>query len=136
MPGSEVRGPASTTHSANRRGIVDTGDGNPGTDSSQASSFELLRRVVLGTIQSVSEGAELVGASVREELELFRVEAERRIVVVLLVSAGVAGISVGVMLLFQQLIGSWPLTLLLLGGAHVAVGVWLSARWRRARNAK
>lgn len=98
--------------------------------------MELLRRVILGMIQAIGDGAELVGTSTREELSRFRIELEHRVVIVLLLSSGVLGVSVGIMLFLKQLIGSWPLTLLLIGGSYVAAGVWLSLYWRRAGDAK
>jgi hypothetical protein len=113
-----------------------TGEGPPQGEPSPIPSFELARRVILGMIQAIGDGAELVGATVSEELTSFRLELEHRTVIVLLVSTGVLGISVGIMLFLKELIGNWPLTLLLVGGAHVAAGVWLSIYWRRARDAK
>lgn len=127
MPGSEGE-----EHSAQ----FDTGEGPPQGEPSPVASFELARRVILGMIQAIGDGAELVGATVREELTTFRLDLEQRIVVVLLFATGVLGVSVGIMLFLKELIGNWPLTLLLVGGAHIAAGVWLSVYWRRARDAK
>ncbi len=127
MPGSEGQEHSSESN---------TEQGQPQGEASPVPGFELARRVILGMIQAIGDGAELVGASLREELTSFRLELEHRIVIVLLVATGVLGVSVGIMLFLKELIGNWPLTLLLVGGAHVAAGVWLSIYWRRARDAK
>ena len=127
MPGSEGQEHSSESN---------TEQGQPQGEASPVPGFELARRVILGMIQAIGDGAELVGASLREELTSFRLELEHRIVIVLLVATGVLGVSVGIMLFLKELIGNWSLTLLLVGGAHVAAGVWLSIYWRRARDAK
>jgi hypothetical protein len=110
---------------------LDVEDGQPQVVNPKVSSVELLRRVILGLIDAIGDGAELVGASVGETLARSRIELERRVVVLLLISAGVLAISVGVTMLLKELIGSWYLTLLVIGAVHIGVGLWLSIRWKR-----
>jgi hypothetical protein len=106
--------------------------GEPATEGAggPVSSFELLRRVVLGVIQSVSDGAELISTSVAEEFVRFRVDVEHRIIIILLFIAGILTVGVGLMLYLRQLIGSWPPTLLLIGGCFLGAGIALAYRWR------
>ena len=59
-------------------------DGRPRVDPSQLSSLDLLRRVILGSIQAIGDGAELISTSIAEELVSFRLELEHRVVVLLL----------------------------------------------------
>jgi hypothetical protein len=111
---------------------LDAGESSEAEGPSPVPSLEVIRRIILGMIQAIGDGADLVGASIREELERFRCDLEHRLIVVLLVSAGVLSISVGIVLLLKELIGNWPVTLLLVGGSHVIAGVWLSRYWRRS----
>jgi hypothetical protein len=89
-----------------------------------------LRRVIVGVIQSVGEGAELISTSVAEEFVRFRVDVEHRVIILLLFIAGILSVGVGTMLFLRQLIGSWPPTLLIIGGCFLGVGILLSHRWR------
>jgi hypothetical protein len=93
------------------------------------TSFDLLRRVIVGVIQSVSDGAELISTSVAEEFIRFRVDVEHRVIVILLFIAGILAVGVGLMLFLRQLIGTWPPTLLIIGGCFLGVGIFLSRRW-------
>jgi hypothetical protein len=94
------------------------------------SSIELLRRVIVGAIQSISDGAELISTSVAEEFTRFRVDVEHRVIIILLFIAGIIAVGVGVMLFLRQLIGSWPPTLLIIGGCFLGAGILLSYHWR------
>lgn len=89
------------------------------------STFELVRRIIVGLVQAVENGAELVSTSLREELTSFRTDIERRLVgiVLLLVGGGLA--TGGVALLLHRWIGSWPPVLLLLAVVFVGPGIWL-----------
>jgi len=111
-------------------------DGRPRADPSQLSSLDLLRRVILGSIQAIGDGAELISTSIAEELVSFRLELEHRVVVLLLMCAGILALSAGVLLFLREFIGNWPATLVLVGGAHLGVGLWLSYRWKKAENSK
>jgi hypothetical protein len=105
------------------------GDRSQGSET-PVSSFELLRRVIVGVIQSIGDGAELISTSVAEEFVHFREDVEHRVIVILLFIAGILAVGVGVMLLLRQLIESWPVTLLIIGGCFLGVGYFLSYRWR------
>jgi hypothetical protein len=111
-------------------------DGRPQIEPSQLSSLELVRRVVLGSIQAIGDGAELISASIAEELVNFRLELEHRVVVLLLMCAGVAAISAGFLLFLKELIGNWAATLVFVGAVHIGIGLWLSYRWKKAENSK
>jgi len=113
----------------------DVSDGRPQGEG-EASNLELLRRVIHGLIQAIGDGAELIGATVGEEISRARLEIEHRLTVLLLVSAGVLLFSAGALLLLQELIGLWYLTLLIVGTVHIIVGLWLSYRWKQMDNSK
>jgi hypothetical protein len=111
-------------------------DDRPRADPTQLSSLDLLRRVILGSIQAVGDGAELISASIAEELVSFRVELEHRVVVLLLMCAGISALSAGVLLFLREIVGNWPATLVLVGGTHIGVGLWLSYRWKKAEDSE
>ena len=102
----------------------------------EASNLQLLRRVILGLIQSISDGAELIGATLGEEISRARLEIEHRVTIILLMSAGILWFSAGIFLLLQELIGRWDVTLLIVGSVHVTVGLCLAHRWKRMDNSK
>jgi hypothetical protein len=131
----EPDGPGGARGEARREESFDVNTSQANDEPAPVASFELLRRVLLGTLQAVGDGAELVGASVREELERFRLDLEHGVVFLVLVATGVAGISAGILLLVRQLVGNWPLALFLVGGAHVGAGIWVYRRWQRKRDA-
>ena len=85
------------------------------------STLSLLRSVVLSMTHVVEDSTEFVSASVREELERFRIEMARHAVSIIALVAGMALVSAGVAMFVSQLIGSWPLTLVLFGGLYLAI---------------
>jgi hypothetical protein len=89
------------------------------------SSFELARRVLVSMVQAVEDGADLLGASVREELGRFRTDLVRALVATFSLAAGGGLLTAGLALLMHDWIGSWPPVLLVLGGLYMAAGVWL-----------
>jgi hypothetical protein len=111
-------------------------DDQPQMAPSQMTSLELVRRVVLGSIQAIGDGAELISTSIAEELVNFRLELEQRVVVLLLMCAGIAALSAGILLFLKELIGNWAATLVIVGAAHIGIGLWLSYRWKKAENSK
>ena len=127
MSGSEHAGEDKRHGPSSPNGIEED---SPQAASGPVSSFELLRRVIVGVIQSISDGAELVSTSVAEEFIRFRVDVEHRVIIILLFIAGILAVGVGLMLFLRQLIGSWPPTLLIIGGCFLGVGILLSYRWR------
>jgi hypothetical protein len=129
-----MQGPGTTEPDPRSSGI-NLADGRPEAEG-EASNLQLLRRVILGLIQAISDGAELIGATMCEEISRARLEIEHRLTVILLMSAGIVLFSAGVLLLLQELIGRWYLTLLIVGSVHVTVGLWLSHRWKRMDSSK
>ncbi len=129
-----MQGPGTTEPDPRSSGI-NLADGRP-REESEASNLQLLRRVILGLIQSISDGAELIGATIGEEISRARLEIEHRLIIILLMSAGIVLFSAGVLLLFQDFIGHWYLTLLIVGSVYITVGLWLSHRWKRMDNSK
>jgi hypothetical protein len=89
------------------------------------STFELARRILVGVVQSVEDGANLVGASVREELSRFREDAVRTLVALAFLAVGGGLATAGLAILLRGWIGTWPPVLLVLGGVYSAAGVWL-----------
>lgn len=116
-----------------RGSTVSDQDGRPQIEPNQLSSLELVRRVVLGSIQAIGDGADLISASIAEELVSFRLELEHRVVVLLLMCAGVAALSAGILLFLKELIGSWAAALVFAGVVHIGIGLWLSYRWKKRR---
>ncbi len=92
--------------------------------SEDVSTIELLRRILVGLLRAIEEGAELISASLREDLVRFRVQLERRVLGFFLVLAGAGLATAGIVLFLQELIESWPLVLLLSGGVYLAGGMW------------
>ena len=96
---------------------------SPGSED--PSTFELARRILVGVVQAVEDGANLVGASLREELGRFREDAVRTLVAVALLATGGGLATAGVALLLHRWIGSWSPVLLAMGGAYLIAGFWL-----------
>jgi hypothetical protein len=96
-----------------------------GDEPLSPSAFELVRRVLVGMVQAIEDGADLLGASVREELGRFRTDLVRSLVATFLLAAGGGLMTAGLSLLLHTWIGSWPPVLLVLGGVYLAAGVWL-----------
>lgn len=96
-----------------------------GDEPLSPSAFELVRRVLVGMVQAIEDGADLLGASVREELGRFRTDLVRSLVATFLLAAGGGLMTAGLALLLHTWIGSWSPVLLVLGGVYVAAGVWL-----------
>ena len=59
-----------------------------GDEPLSPSAFELVRRVLVGMVQAIEDGADLLGASVREELGRFRTDLVRSLVATFLLAAG------------------------------------------------
>lgn len=94
-------------------------------ESLTPSAFELVRRILVGMVQAIEDGADLLGASVREELGRFRTDLFRGVLAVSLLAAGGGLLTAGLAMLLNAWLGSWPLVLLLLGGVYLAAGAWL-----------
>jgi hypothetical protein len=91
----------------------------------EASSFELISRILTGFVGAIEDGTELLQATLREELARFREELERRLAGVLLLVASAGLITAGIALLLHRLVSDWAVVLLILGAIHLAGGLWL-----------
>lgn len=89
------------------------------------STFALIRSVVMSMTHVVEDSTELVGASVREELERFRLEMARHALAIIAVVTGTSLVSAGLAMFLSELLGSWPLTLVLFGGVYLGIALWL-----------
>ena len=94
-------------------------------DSDEPSTFELARRVLVGVVQAVEDGANLVGASLREELGRFREDAVRTLIAAAFLATGGGLATAGIALLLHRWIGSWSPVLLVMGGVYLVAGFWL-----------
>ena len=94
-------------------------------DSDEPSTFELARRILVGVVQAVEDGANLVGASLREELGRFREDAVRTLIAVAFLVTGGGLATAGIALLLHCWIGSWSPVLLVMGGVYLVAGLWL-----------
>lgn len=103
--------------------------------SEDPSTFELARRILVGVVQSVEDGANLVGASLREELGRFREDAVRTLIAVAFLTTGGGLATAGMALLLHHWIGSWSPVLLIMGAVYSIAGFWL-LRGSRAVNAR
>jgi hypothetical protein len=92
---------------------------------SSASAFDLASRVLVGIVQAIEDGADLLGASVREELGRFRADVLKSLVAAVLLAVGGGFLTGGLALLIRAWIGSWAPVLLILGAVYVSVGAWL-----------
>ncbi|MGH9461887.1 MAG: hypothetical protein ACRD1X_11755 [Vicinamibacteria bacterium] len=92
---------------------------------SSASAFELASRILVGIAQAIEDGADLLGASVREELGRFRTDFVRSLVAAVSLAIGGGLLTGGLALMIHAWIGSWALVLLILGAVYVSVGAWL-----------
>lgn len=95
------------------------------------SSLALVRDAILSLTHIVEDSTELVGATIREEVEHFRVEMARHTLSLAAVVAGASLLTAGLAMFVSELIGSWPLTLVLFGVFYLGVGLVLQ-RTRRA----
>lgn len=89
------------------------------------STFALIRSVVMSMTHVVEDSTELVGASVREELERFRLEMARHALAIIAVVTGTSLVSAGLAMFLSELLGSWPLTLVLFGSVYLGIALWL-----------
>jgi len=96
---------------------------SPGSED--PSTFELARRILVGVVQAVEDGANLVGASLREELGRFREDAVRTLIAVAFLATGGGLATAGIALLLHRWIGSWSPVLLVMGGVYLVAGFWL-----------
>jgi Putative Actinobacterial Holin-X, holin superfamily III len=90
------------------------------------STLGLVRDLLTSITRLAEDSADLIGASIREELLRFRVELARHALAVVAIVAGAVLLSAGLALFLRDLLGSWPWTLVLFGTLYLVVGFVLS----------
>jgi hypothetical protein len=76
----------------------------------------------------VEDSAELVSATMREELTRFRVEMARGAMSAVAIVVGGSLLTAGLALYVRELLGNWALTLCLFGTFYIGVAVVLQTR--------
>lgn len=102
--------------------------GIPDEEVPARTTLGVARDVVLSVTQMVEDSAELVSATVREELTRFRVEMARNALSGVAVMVGGSLLTAGLMIYVRQAVGSWPLTLCLAGAFYLGVAAILQMR--------
>lgn len=92
------------------------------------TTLGLARDVVLSVTHMVEDSAELVSATMREELTRFRVEMARGAMAAVAVVVGGSLLTAGLAMYVRDLLESWPLTLCLFGAFFIVVAVVLQMR--------
>ena len=102
-------------------------------ESTSVPAFELVRRILVGMVQAIEDGADLLGASVREELGRFRNDIVKSAIATSLLIAGGGLLTAGLASLMHAWLGSWPPVLLTLGSVYLVVGGFLFASMERGQ---
>ncbi len=102
----------------------DTGD----EEAPARTTLGLARDVVLSVTHMVEDSAELVSATVREELDRFRAEMARGAMSAIAVVVGGSLLTAGLAMYLRELVGSWALTLCLFGAFYLAIAAVLQMR--------
>jgi len=102
--------------------------GIPEEEAPARSTLGVARAVVLSLTQMVEDSAELVSATVREELDRFRAELARGAMAAVAVVVGGSLLTAGLAIYVRELVGSWPLTLCLFGAFYLGIAAALQMR--------
>ncbi len=102
--------------------------GIPDEEAPARTTLGVARDVVLSLTQMVEDSAELVSATVREELHRFRVETTRSALSGIAVVVGGSLLTAGLVIYLRELLGSWSLTLSLAGLFYLGVAAALQMR--------
>jgi hypothetical protein len=86
------------------------------------STLALVRDSLISLTRIVEDSTDLVGASIREELERFRVEMARHTLALAAVVAGSSLLTAGLAMFVSRLVGSWSLTLVAFGVVYLVAG--------------
>jgi hypothetical protein len=89
------------------------------------STMALVRDSLLSLTHIVEDSTELVGASIREELEHFRVEMAKLSLALAAMIAGASLLTAGLAMFVSRLVGSWSATLVGFGVLYLGVGLAL-----------
>ena len=100
----------------------------PDDEAPARTTLGVARDVVLSFTQMVEDSAELVSATVREELDRFRAEMARGAMSAVAVVVGGSLLTAGLAMYLRELVGSWPLTLCLIGAFYLGVAAALQMR--------
>ena len=92
------------------------------------TTLGVARDVVLSVTHMVEDSAELVSATVREELDRFRVEMARGAMSAVAIVVGGSLLTAGLAMYLRQVVGSWALTLCLFGAFYIAIAAVLQMR--------
>jgi hypothetical protein len=102
----------------------------PEEEAPARTTLGVARDVVLSLTRMVEDSAELVSATVREELQRFRVEMARGAMSAVAIIVGGSLLTAGISMYLRELVGSWALTLCLVGGFYLALAAFLQMRPR------
>ncbi len=102
--------------------------GIPEEEAPARTTLGVARDVVLSLTQMVEDSAELVAATVREELQRFRLEMARGAMSAVAVVVGGSLLTAGLSIYLRELLGSWPLTLCLFGALYLGIAAALQMR--------
>ena len=97
----------------------------PAPEPAARSTIGILRDVVVSLTQIAENSAELLSATVREELGRFRTDIARHAVAALAFLVGGSLLAIGLAMYLRELIGSWRLTLCLLGAVILVAAIVL-----------
>ncbi|HEY7698157.1 MAG TPA: hypothetical protein VIE88_07055 [Vicinamibacteria bacterium] len=100
----------------------------PEGEAPARTTLGLARDVVLSFTHMVEDSAELVSATMREELTRFRVEMARGAMSAVAVIVGGSLLTAGLAMYLHEFLQSWPLTLSLFGIFFIGVAVALQMR--------
>jgi hypothetical protein len=100
----------------------------PDDEAPARTTLGVARDVVLSVTHMVEDSAELVSATVREELDRFRVEMARGAMSAVAVVVGGSLLTAGLAIYLRELVGSWALTLCLFGAFYIAIATILQMR--------
>jgi hypothetical protein len=89
------------------------------------STLGLVRDLLTSMTRLLEDSADLIGASMREELVRFRVELARHALAIAAIIVGALVLSAGLAMFLNQLLGNWPLTLTLFGALYLGIGFLL-----------
>ncbi len=102
--------------------------GIPDEEAPTRSTLGVARDVVLSVTHMVEDSAELVSATVREELDRFRAAMARGAISAVAVAVGGSLLTAGLAMYLHQILRSWPLTLCLFGAFYLGIAAALQMR--------
>lgn len=88
-------------------------------DVESRSAMTLLRSVVLDLTHIVEDSTDLVSASLREEMERFRIDVTRQLFLVAAALTGAFLATAGIAMFVARWLESWPITLVIFGALYL-----------------